>query len=346
MITALLCTSREVLAFFVSLVLALAAIRVAVPMPYVPEVSDKLRYFAEHRDEFDTLFIGSSRVYRQIFPRQFDELLAANGVVSRSFNFGVNGMFPPEDAFVCAQIFALHPQKLKRVFIELSLFANPATANNPDSIRNIYWRDTERTARLVGHAFDSEKPQRFRWQKWRKSYEDWSARSVTAAEYLRLFVKRQLNIGSGADWLAGRMNPVEPKPLTESLGTNLRGDLPLTDSPMRAHDLEEFRSSFAARQKAPAQVLPFSRNADRSLQSMIAAVRSAGATPILFVSPSVSPQRFYPRDREAVPVLDFADIEKFPELYREELWHDIGHLNARGSELYTQRFAERFLLLK
>jgi hypothetical protein len=37
-------------------------------------VSQKFRFFAAHKDEFDTLFIGSSRIYFQISPAVFDRV--------------------------------------------------------------------------------------------------------------------------------------------------------------------------------------------------------------------------------------------------------------------------------
>ena len=85
--------------------------RVLPPAP-VPQFSDKLAHFAEHRDEYDTLFIGSSRTFRQILPSIFDPIMAAGGQVAHSFNFGLDAMFSPEDAYVVEKIFALHPRRL------------------------------------------------------------------------------------------------------------------------------------------------------------------------------------------------------------------------------------------
>ncbi|MES2570644.1 MAG: hypothetical protein V4710_11400, partial [Verrucomicrobiota bacterium] len=69
-----------------------------LPRQPVPIVSEKLAYFARHRDEYDTLFIGSSRVYRQIDPALFDQVTREAGVPTRSFNLGIDSMFSPEDS--------------------------------------------------------------------------------------------------------------------------------------------------------------------------------------------------------------------------------------------------------
>ncbi|MHC4384587.1 MAG: hypothetical protein ACYS0J_17355, partial [Planctomycetota bacterium] len=55
-------------------------------------VSLKLDHFAEHKDEYDTIFLGSSHVYRGIDPEAFDRETAALGFPTRSFNFGAAGM--------------------------------------------------------------------------------------------------------------------------------------------------------------------------------------------------------------------------------------------------------------
>ena len=109
-----------VLLFFASLALSAKVISRLIPPAPIPQFSEKLAHFAAHKDEYDTLFIGSSRTFRQILPSLFDPLMAAGGQPARSFNFGLDGMFSPEDAYVAEKIFALHPSRLdppRRFFI-------------------------------------------------------------------------------------------------------------------------------------------------------------------------------------------------------------------------------------
>ena len=88
---------------FVTVALGLGALLVtsfvyhALLPPSLPEgVAEKLSFFAEHKDEFDTIFLGSSRFYYAISPKNFDRLTRENGAPTRSFNFGIDGMNPPE----------------------------------------------------------------------------------------------------------------------------------------------------------------------------------------------------------------------------------------------------------
>jgi hypothetical protein len=76
------------------------ALHAFLPSPNVQEVGTKMRFFAAHKDEFDTIFVGSSRIYRGVSPSAFDEVMGKAGVPSHTFNFDVNGMHPPERFYV------------------------------------------------------------------------------------------------------------------------------------------------------------------------------------------------------------------------------------------------------
>ena len=75
-----------------------------LPFPDIDEVSQKLHFFEAHKNEFDTVFIGSSRTYHQISPGIFDDVMRENGRPTHSFNFGVDGMNLPESAYLLEQV--------------------------------------------------------------------------------------------------------------------------------------------------------------------------------------------------------------------------------------------------
>ena len=66
-------------AFLLGLCLTCWVIRINLPVPKVPAVQAKLAHLAEHINDYDTLFLGSSRIYHQIIPSRFDELMARRG---------------------------------------------------------------------------------------------------------------------------------------------------------------------------------------------------------------------------------------------------------------------------
>ena len=80
--------------FFAGLVLASLAIGRCLPFPDVPGIRQKLDWLARHGDDFDVVFLGSSRVEQQIIPEEFDHAAASLGHPVRSFNAGMAAMVP------------------------------------------------------------------------------------------------------------------------------------------------------------------------------------------------------------------------------------------------------------
>src|SRR5947209_3135519 len=86
--------------------------------PIVPEgIAAKLEFFAQHKDEFDTLLVGTSSIYYSISPEIFDRITRESGLPTRTFNFGIDAMHPPENFYVLDQILKTRPHHLKWVFL-------------------------------------------------------------------------------------------------------------------------------------------------------------------------------------------------------------------------------------
>jgi hypothetical protein len=69
-------------------------------------------------------------------------------------------------------------------------------------------------------------------------------------------------------------------------------------------------------------------------------------TVIFFVTPKLSDLQSYQTypnaitcGRDAVPIINVALPEAYPELYDPKLWHDISHLNERGAAVYSRLLA-------
>ena len=120
-----------------------------LPFPQIDGVSQKLRFFAAHKDEFDTLFIGSSRIYFQISPAIFDGVMRESGSPMRSFNFGIGGMHLPESAYVLEQVLNTKPRNLRWVFIELGELQTKWPHEAAGSRRALYWHDWRRTSLIL-----------------------------------------------------------------------------------------------------------------------------------------------------------------------------------------------------
>src|SRR2546421_5043676 len=140
----------------VAFLLTCIALRAVLPFPEIEEgVSPKFRFFAAHKDEFDTLFIGSSRIYFQISPAIFDRVTRDNGMPTHSFNFGIGGMYLPESAYLLEQILNLKPRNLKWVFIEYDELQTKWSPENQTSRRALYWADWKRVSLLLRKLSDA-----------------------------------------------------------------------------------------------------------------------------------------------------------------------------------------------
>ena len=57
-------------------------------------------------------------------PKIFDNITRENGVPTRTFNFGIDGMNPPENFYVLEQILKTEPRSLKWIFVEVDNIRN------------------------------------------------------------------------------------------------------------------------------------------------------------------------------------------------------------------------------
>jgi hypothetical protein len=325
-------------AFAATFILSCAAISRFLPFPEVPVVRTKLSHFAAHRDDYDTLFLGSSHFYFQVIPSVFDSVTAGAGHPTRSFNAGIAGLRPPEDGYLLDRFLALSPRNLRHVFIELAILRT--RLDNVDSRRAAYWHDWRRM-RMIWRATMTESR--------KKNLSDGPGalrgRLGDLLVHLLLFLRRETNVGRGeivtARFAASR-SAQSPK---RDLGTALDGFIP-TNLPqvMQGEMVSRYERELAERRREPARKHFGDSISQEALYRMINAVEKAGAIPVLVVPPTTDRKNFRPVDNESrLIILDFCDLEKFPELYEPGHRLDLSHLNTAGAEIFSRLLGERFL---
>ena len=334
--------ARVTTAFAAGLLICSGALRLTDRELDRGTVRNKLTHFAEHVGEYDTLFFGSSRMYRQVIPEVFDEVTAGHGIYTNTFNFGVDGMFAPEDGYVAEQIFALKP-KLRWVFIEVSLFQAAHAEQNAGSARAVYWHDFRRTWLVCRELWSDLKP--FRWKDRGKripEYLEWLDRCLV---HLEACGRRSFQLGRGsAAWeaLASRNGP--PVVPGVSLGKRRDGFVPVErPNGMTAFDLAEWDRQFGRLKAKRARRKPLSEPAQENLEGILRLVRASGAMPALVIAPTTAPITFVPRRDVDAPLLDFSLLEEWPVFFEKKYRVDVAHLNAAGGEIYTRFIAQRWL---
>jgi hypothetical protein len=321
------------------------AIRESLPFPEVLAVKQKLEHLAERHDDYDTLFLGSSRIYYQIIPALFDRLAAEQGLPTHSFNAAIAGMRPPEDAYYLDYLLRNPPKNLRWVFIELAGLRTTADADKVGTVRAVYWHDWPRLWILFKRAMELKPDVKKR--KWKKQIEPLLEQLVDFYDHIPIFLQNQTNLGRGSI-LTSRLIYAAMRPPASPVGVigeDYAGWVRTgRDEEITGEQLTAFDQALAERRLEKPRRDVGDAVSQLALEQMIAKVERLGATPVLVVPPTTNKRNFVPtpeREKKTI-VLDFCDLAKFPELYEHRYRLDTDHLNTAGAEVFTRIFVKEW----
>jgi hypothetical protein len=321
-----------------------------LPFPEIDGgVSQKFRFFAAHKDEFDTLFIGSSRIYFQISPAVFDRVTRESGMPTHSFNFGIGGMYLPESAYLLEQILKLKPRNLRWVFIEYDEMQTKWSAENQTSRRALYWADWKRVSLLLRKLTDTgigplwlPTPTKLRDIVLRQKDEK-NTRSLLTF-YATQVERNYTNVARAADVLDHFLGRDTNERRASYLGVASDGYVtrPNRMSPGQAAAYER-GLAVAVAQSSTRALSPYALEAYRQCAQE---VRNSGATPIFLITPSTT-QISIATESTGRPgvVMAFNNPRTYPSLYRSSVRRDAQHLTKSGAEEFTRIVAANFVEL-
>jgi hypothetical protein len=325
-------------------------LRAILPFPEIDGgVSQKFRFFAAHKDEFDTLFIGSSRIYFQISPAIFDRVTRESGLPTHSFNFGIGGMYLPESAYLLEQILNLKPRNLRWVFIEYDEVQTKWSPENQTSRRALYWADWKRVSLLLRKLTDAGtdplwllNPTKLRDIVLSQNDEK-STRSLLTF-YATQVEKNYTNVARAADVLDYFLGRDTNERRASYLGGASDGYVtrPNRMSPNQAAAYERALATAMAQ----AGTRPLSPYAVEGYRQCANEVRNIGATPIFLITPSTT-QINIATENTGLPgvVMAFNNPRTYPGLYHSSLRRDGQHLTKSGAEEFTHIVAANFVEL-
>ena len=326
------------------------ALHAVLPFPEIEAISQKLRFFAAHKDEFDTLFIGSSRIYFQVSPAVFDDVTRGNGNPTHSFNFGIGGMHLPESAYVLEQVLKTKPRHLRWVFMELGELQIRWPHQVEGSRRALYWHDWRRTALVLRKILDAGT--RPIWLPnvkklrdvilTRKAHADTRTQLIFHAAQ---FEKSLANIARASDiadyFLWRQMN----KHSADYLGPSGDGYVARAGG-MSATQTAAYERALALvmTQNGGRCISPYTAEACRQSAEKI---RGIGAVPILLLPPSVTRLKAdcSSSTQSLGIVMAFNDPRAYPNLYRSGVRRDEEHMTKTGAEEFTRLMAADFARL-
>lgn len=315
--------ARNIILFTVALfsVGAIQSRSVTVPTP--GSLGRKWAHFEEQGDRYSFVFIGSSRVAHHFIAEQFDAALRDAGHEVTSFNFGQDGMFPPESFYVLRKLLDQTPARPRWVAVDLMNF-RPILKGNEEAERAIAWHDWRHTLltcrMLLSPDFTpgADEPGLF--------------------YHTRLLATRTIGEGRWQDWLQRRMklNMRLPGPVTMS------GYEALEPRPLGKDASEKFEQDV---EKLKAAIAPIEMPAvyRRELEELVSAIRERGAEPVFVVSPDIHAfQRFRDWPPAGVAQFSYDHPETYPTLYLSGQRYDSGHLDKNGAKEFTRIFATEF----
>ncbi|MEY2497451.1 MAG: hypothetical protein QOD12_1007 [Verrucomicrobiota bacterium] len=303
--------------------------------PMIPKgIAVKLKFFAEHKDEFDTVLVGTSRLYYSVSPEIFDKVTRENDLPTRTFNFGIDGMHPPENFYVLEQILKTKPRNLKWVVLEMGEIQT-RWDNILGTERAVYWHDWPRTVATMKKALNPRG--NARW--FIKITRLWLARRDFASN-LTLFGKQFTNVGRAADFFSSR-DRERFLDADSELGPNHDG-YRLAGDAMSAERAAIFREKLA-QEVSESRSKFLDPATDQAYRTAAAQIRHAGAAPVFVVAPVLSQTAAHFRQTPPAPLLSFNDSRKYPEFYDTKVRIDDAHLTREGAEEFTRLLAREFV---
>jgi hypothetical protein len=297
------------------------------PKSHGSTLDSKLAHWRKHGDSYDAVYLGSSMVNHHFIPAEFSQVLGAMGQPVKVFNFGMDGMWPPESLFMLREVLAQKNPRLRWVFIELMDF-KPTLEGNEESERTLAWHDWRHTILVSRHILSERIPgQRTALERMDLLAQNWT-----------LFARQSLHLGGGQTWLGMQLKLLrekKPRPLKDD-GYEA-GEAHGLDGERRTVLLQKVEKL----RKAEARPIPpVLRDA---LNDAASVVCNAGAQPIFVLSPSLySAERFNNWPPSDQPFFNFNDPLVYPGLYDPAHRYDLNHLNPDGALEFTRVFARKF----
>ena len=320
---------KNLAAFLLGLVSVCVAIHACMPLPDVPQVKVKLQWLAAHPEEYDTIFIGSSRVRSGISPATYDAEMRSRGIPTRSYNFGIDAMTMPELSFVFDQVVTSNPRALRHVFIELNRVRWRLPELEGGTLREVYWHNPQYTALACEAALrDPRVP------------PSWHLTPPIISQHLSLMFANYGNLGRQSDLMKLGSQPITaPKPL----GQDGTGFYPVAKC-LTATDSVELTQKLKV--LAPWEQRGFFDDPVliNEVARLAKIIRSLGCQAYFIVAPSLDNWRYNGPGSplaDDIVTFEFNDPSRFPALYLPEHRFDLQHLNTAGAEIFTKLLVTR-----
>jgi len=328
----------HVLVFLGALGATALAVRRLDPEPVQSWLRPKLDHFAAVGDQYDTVFLGSSRLNFGLDPERFDARMAALGRPTHSFNLAFSGMRQHDYTWVLDWLARHRPPNLRRVVVELHEWSQ--------AVRGLQWYADQD---IELHTLD------LLWPRCRSVLLDFDG-PLGKAEQLRFVLSHTalnvLSVGRGPRLVDGLLRQFRGDPTPTPAAVPRRGAARIEEA-TQAHVLENRRTFLADQERAEtvkakiAGPWPTEAFDLASFRLQEERMRALGVAPLFLVPPTWE-RTFRGRDGlvdagRHVRILDLDHPQLHRPLFDPELYFDLSHLNEAGCARFSDYLAERLV---
>lgn len=293
--------------------------------------TSKLHYYQNNQKSFNTVFFGSSRIYRHVNPIIFDSVLVEKKICS--FNFGTPSTVNPEVYFLYENfIKRIKNTQVKYAIIELSHFNN--SIKNANTTKGSYWLTISNFTYCLEYI-------------------------VYSSDSTIQKIRKTLACLEGILYNLFDFNILKETTLTKNIGIN--GFYPVEKelSDANSEVLKKRREAFQLSTIQLQEIVAGLKNSDvylnavkvnqihyKRLKNLILKSKEKGIH-LFYILPPRLKQRDY---IELLPILKtlpqsnviyLFEYEKHKSLYSVENSFDYGHLNTKGSNIFTKFLAKK-----
>lgn len=303
----------------------------------LPEIVNRKQEFKTQSLGINTVFIGSSRIFRHVDPILFDSLTGL-----KSYNLGYAGLFPFRSYDYLENLNLSADSAIKNVFIELSPIALLGQNFNTDPF--VHSINSNRYTIVVNFGINAPYPPgiRFKYLSGYSLLMAYKYLGIGSSKYLNhlLYGNFDLRVNDDADniYTKGYLSLDDDLALQGGDYENLisrRNDF--LEAPSK--NLAKYTSAYDRFRK-----LNFKANKDYFTDFVLNQARklSQEGLNVYFI---INPRQEYGdlvylknQKQELVDfeIFDFTDPKKYPELFLEKYSYDRVHLNKEGAELFTK----------
>lgn len=300
------------------------------------DIADKRGYLLHNKDQYNTLFIGSSKTHNQVIPSVFDQKAKEAGLDIRSYNYGISGLTSLEALHIYENLLLKDSLKFKYAFIELD-WISTINYENLNVARSFYWLNDKNYTTSIRSILSSSVPvTRRAWGLFHYSL-DYSENMMNIGkvhEYVKLksHLDKQVISGTDSNAIFHGFTPLDinMQPTEQGLYEEVMAAAKTTVKNFDDLSKRDLSEPFLQRVK---EILAMSE--ERGIAAY-------------FVMPM---QWKYYQYKELVPVINaiglskvlcMFDTDKYNQVYKLEYFADPNHLNAKGAEYYTTQLFENF----